>query len=217
MPRIRNLSLKECKWIRCVTSPWRQFLYSMLSLNHTNRCVWNFMLICTWMSHFWCVNNKLAFDAFWRKITTLINSNDRLNTTLCGEAPVGPLARADRLALCRKTQIRVCNFYVYEYSIYGVGKEGESPEFSGALHHQQSYSIKKCLGNLLKYCRSRNKLKSIFWNCHKECCMSKSEGLNYIRQVSRRCNTRNGTFFPAYFLQCTMEKGLPSSAIEKLS
>ena len=112
---------------------------------------------------------------------------------------MGPLARADRLALCRKTQIRVCNFYVYEYSIYGVGKEGESPEFSGALHHQQSYLVKKYLGNLLNYYRSRNQLIFRNLSCHKECCMSKSEGLNYIRQVSRRCNTRNGTFFCLFF------------------
>ena len=52
--------------------------------------------------------------------------------------------------------------FTFTNIVYGVGKEGESPEFSGALHHQQSYLVKKYLGNLLNYYRSRNQLKRIF-------------------------------------------------------
>ena len=187
----------------------------MLSLNHTSRCVWTFMLIYTWMSHFWCVNNKHVLDAFWRKITTfIINNNDRLNTTLCGEAPSGPLARADRLALCRKTQIRVCNFYVYEYSIRRWKRERIPRIFRSAAPPTVVFN-KKYLGNLLNYYRSRNQLGVSFETCHKECCMSKSGGLHTSSESTLQY--KKWHVFSAYFLQCTMEKGLPSSAIEKLS
>ena len=134
-----------------------------------------------------------------------------------GEAPVGPLARADRLALCRKTQIRVCNFYVYEYTIRRW-KRGRIPRiFRSAAPPTVVFKEKNIWVICWIIIVQEINLRESFETCHRECCMSKSEGLNYIRQVSRRCNTRNGTFFPAYFLQSTMEKGLPSSAIEKLS